>query len=157
MKKFFALVAALLLIATASPAAFAASSSSSKSASASAQMVKLVNRERQRYGRSSLQVDAKLTKAAQAKANEMVAKRYLSHTSPAYGNLQSLLKKFNIRYTAAGENVAYYGSVQRAHVGLMASSGHRNNILNARYNKVGIGVAFDQYGYVRICQLFTRS
>ena len=84
MKKFFALVAALLLIATASPAAFAASSSSSKSASASAQMVKLVNRERQRYGRSALQVDAKLTKAAQAKANEMVAKRYLSYLTSAF-------------------------------------------------------------------------
>jgi len=43
-------------------------------------------------------------------------------------------------WRAIGENVGYNGSVDRAHAAFMASQGHRDNILNAGYSHVGIGV-----------------
>ena len=46
-----------------------------------------------------------------------------------------------VRFGAAGENLALAPTVQVAHDGLMNSPGHRANILNPRYRRVGIGVA----------------
>jgi uncharacterized protein YkwD len=47
----------------------------------------------------------------------------------------------SVRFSAAGENLALAPTIQIAHDGLMNSPGHRANILNARYRRVGLGVA----------------
>ncbi|MEO5953203.1 MAG: CAP domain-containing protein, partial [Chloroflexia bacterium] len=45
-----------------------------------------------------------------------------------------------ITYRTAGENLALAPSLDIAHEGLMNSPGHRANILNADFGRVGIGV-----------------
>ncbi|MBV9988254.1 MAG: hypothetical protein JO301_11270, partial [Chitinophagaceae bacterium] len=46
----------------------------------------------------------------------------------------------HIRYMAAGENLALARTPPMAHTGLMNSPGHRANILNRLYGRVGIGI-----------------
>jgi uncharacterized protein YkwD len=45
-----------------------------------------------------------------------------------------------INYSAAGENLALAPTTEFAHDGLMNSPGHRANILNGQFRRVGIGV-----------------
>ena len=51
------------------------------------------------------------------------------------------MRAVGVTYQAAGENLALAPTVQVAHEGLMNSPGHRANLLNARFRRVGIGVA----------------
>ena len=65
---------------------------------------------------------------------------YFSHTSPTYGSPFEMMKKFGISYKTAGENIAQGQITPQAVVnGWMNSSGHRANILNASYNRIGVG------------------
>ena len=51
-----------------------------------------------------------------------------------------MLREFGIQYGYAGENLAGNQSVEKAHEALMASPGHRQNILNPNYTHIGIGI-----------------
>ena len=122
-----------------------------------ARMLQLVNEERQKAGVSPLILDTELSKVADVKAKDMVDNNYFSHDSPTYGSPFTMMKDFGIRYTAAGENLAGYNSVDKAHVGLMTSDGHRKNILNSNFTHIGIGVQKSpKYGYVFV-QMFIRK
>ena len=96
-----------------------------------------------------------LVKVARLKAQDMINKGYFSHTSPTYGSPFDMMKKYGVQYRYAGENLAGAPTVQSAHNNLMNSSGHRANILNASYTKVGIGVVSGgPYGKMFV-QMFT--
>lgn len=104
-------------------------------------MVNLVNQERAKAGLQQLKVDMPLVNLARKKSQDMIDKGYFGHTSPTYGSPFDMMKKAGIKYYTAGENLAGAGSVESAHSMLMASSGHRANILNSKYNYFGVGVA----------------
>jgi uncharacterized YkwD family protein len=104
------------------------------------QMVQLVNSERSRRGLPALQVDPSLTKVARLKSQDMINRGYFSHTSPTYGSPFDMMRHYGITYRTAGENIALDFSVAHAHQALMASTGHRANILGRQFNKIGIGV-----------------
>ena len=51
-----------------------------------------------------------------------------------------MIKNFGIPYRAAAENIAKGQATPQAVVNAwMNSSGHRANILNSTYNKIGVG------------------
>lgn len=104
------------------------------------QMVSLVNQERAKQGVQALAVDMRLVKVARMKSMDMIKNNYFSHQSPVYGSPFDMLKAQGITYRTAGENLAGNSSVTAAHTGLMNSPGHRANILNAAFTKVGIGI-----------------
>ena len=104
------------------------------------QMLNLVNQERAKAGLSPLEIDPTLVKLARMKAQDMIDKGYFSHTSPTYGSPFDMMRAYGVTYSYAGENLAGAGTVNSAHTNLMNSSGHRANILNGNYTKVGIGV-----------------
>ncbi|SFR04329.1 CAP domain-containing protein [Desulfoscipio geothermicus] len=118
------------------------------------EMLNLVNRERVQRGLEPLQFDSRLTQLARLKAQDMVENNYFSHTSPTYGSPFEMMREAGIRYVYAGENLAMAPSVQRAHDGLMNSSGHRANILSDNFDRVGIGVVSRGY-YKYFVQMFT--
>ncbi|HPU35701.1 MAG TPA: CAP domain-containing protein [Bacillota bacterium] len=103
-------------------------------------MLDLVNQERAKAGLQALQMDPNLVKLARMKAQDMIDKGYFSHNSPTYGSPFDMMRTYGIRYSYAGENLAGAPSVTSAHTNLMNSAGHRANILNRNYTKVGIGV-----------------
>jgi uncharacterized YkwD family protein len=103
-------------------------------------MIDLVNKERQAAGLKPLIVDMDLVKTARMKSQDMIDNNYFAHNSPTYGSPFDLMKSQGITYRYAGENLAGAPTVERAHTGLMNSSGHRANILNPNYTHIGIGI-----------------
>ena len=121
------------------------------------QMVALVNKARIQNKVPPLKVDMQVTNVARIKAQEMITKKYFSHTSPKYGSPFAMLKSFGVRYVAAGENIAGNSNVANAQSSLMKSPGHRKNILNPAYNYVGIGIKNGgPYGKM-ISQMFIKK
>lgn len=104
------------------------------------QMLDLVNRERQRAGLRPLVVDPKLVQLARLKSKDMIAKGYFSHYSPTYGSPFEMMDSFGVSYRYAGENLAGAPTVEIAHRSLMNSPGHRANILNPNFQRIGIGI-----------------
>ncbi len=120
------------------------------------QLVNLINQARANAGLPPLQVSSQLTNAARAKSRDMIDKNYFSHTSPTYGSFTDLLRHFGISYRSAAENLAMNsnGSVTGAHDMLMASPGHRTNILGGSYSHVGVGIQVRGDGSHFYTQLF---
>lgn len=106
-----------------------------------AKMLELVNAERTSRGLMPLTVDFRLVELARKKSQDMIDKNYFGHYSPTYGSPFDMMKSAGIEYRLAGENLAGAPDVATAHKALMNSEGHRRNILNPGFTKVGIGVA----------------
>lgn len=116
----------------------------------------LLNSDRARYGLAPLTVDPELCRIARIKSQDMLGNQYFAHTSPTYGDVRSMLRQFGYAYTAAGENIAHHATVEKAQAAFLSSPGHRRNIMNEAYTKVGLGVAIDAQGYVYLTQIFVR-
>ena len=104
------------------------------------EVIRLVNAERAKYGLAALTEDASLTRTARMKSQDMRDNHYFDHNSPTYGSPFDLMKAQGIRYRTAGENIAMgYATPEAVVNAWMNSSGHRANILNASYTKIGVG------------------
>jgi uncharacterized YkwD family protein len=121
------------------------------------EVIRLVNVERAKVGRSALTENSELSRIARIKSNDFIKNNYFSHTSPTYGSPFDMLKSFGITFTAAAENIAKgQGSAADAMNSWMNSSGHRANILSSTYNQIGVGVARDSKGILFWTQLFIK-
>lgn len=122
------------------------------------QLVDLINKDRTSRRLNAFTVDENLSKVARLKAQDMKDNNYFSHTSPTYGSPFDMMKKFGITYYAAGENIAKNRDVVSAHYAFMNSDGHRANILNPNYNKVGVGVVTNKEGNgVIVVEMFIKN
>ncbi len=112
----------------------------STTSSYEAEVVRLVNLERQKNGLSPLEEDWQLSRVARYKSQDMKDKGYFSHTSPTYGSPFQMMKSFGISYKSAGENIAKGQSTPAAVVNAwMNSQGHRANILSKSFTHIGVG------------------
>lgn len=126
----------------------------SSNASFAKEVLRLVNIERDKAGLSHLTTNSTLTAAADKRAQE--TKQSFSHTRPNGTGFQTALNEYGVAYRTAGENIAYgQKSPQEVVTGWMNSPGHRANILNANFNKIGIGV-YQSNGVYYWSQLFTN-
>lgn len=116
----------------------------------------LLNEDRAANGLAALPLDAELSRIARVKSNDMKTNNYFAHVSPTYGNAASMLTYFGYAYKGVGENIAHHATVTKAQAAFMSSSGHRANILGSQWTKVGVGVCYDEDGYVYVTQLFAR-
>jgi uncharacterized protein YkwD/uncharacterized membrane protein required for colicin V production len=103
-------------------------------------MLALVNQERTGRGFVALQMDDSLRAVARAHALDMFQRGYFAHVTPEGIDPFQRMDAAGIHYRTAGENLALAPTLQVAHDGLMNSPGHRANILNTQWIKVGIGV-----------------
>ena len=117
-------------------------------------MVDLVNRERVSRGLNALNMDTRMTDVARGKSRDMFERRYFSHYDPDGKNAADRMDAANISYQIVGENLAYAPDLNSAHQGLMNSPGHRANILEPRYRRVGIGVINSTYYGKMFTQVF---
>lgn len=119
------------------------------------QVLKLVNQERVKGGLSELTMSSALTAPANKRAQEI--KQSFSHTRPNGTPWSTVLDEFNVSVTTAGENLAYgYNTPEAVVTGWMNSPGHRANIMNSKFHKIGIGVYKDSNGTVYATQLFSN-
>lgn len=108
------------------------------------EVIRLVNEIRVKNGLGELIADEELSRVARIKSQDMKENNYFSHTSPVYGSPFDMMKSFGISYKSAGENIARGQMTPQAVVtGWMNSPGHRANILNASYNRIGVGYVAD--------------
>ncbi|WP_289138382.1 CAP domain-containing protein [uncultured Brevibacillus sp.] len=104
------------------------------------QVTDLVNQERAKAGLKPVELDASLNKVAQAKAADMSSNNYFDHTSPTYGSPFDMMKQFGVSYMTTGENIAMGQRTAREVMNQwMNSEGHRQNIMNPSFTKIGVG------------------
>lgn len=105
-------------------------------------VLELVNNERANAGVAPLVLDEALCNAANMRAIEMDRTGELSHTRP---NGNSCFEVFNICGVGSGtygENIAWasYGmSPEKLVLEWMNSEGHKANIINSNYTRMGLG------------------
>lgn len=113
----------------------------------------LVNKYRNQNGLASVSLDSALCGAADVRAKEIVSS--FSHTRPNGSSCFTVLAENGISYSGAGENIAYgQSSPDKVMTAWMNSSGHRANILNASFTKLGVGV-YQSGGTLYWTQIFT--
>jgi len=103
-------------------------------------MLALVNQERAKIGLKPLQWDPELVPVARSHSQDMFSRGYFSHYTLEGKDPFDRMKAAGIKYFSAGENLALGPSLSICHEGLMNSPGHRANILNPTYGRVGIGI-----------------
>ncbi|MGE5107669.1 MAG: CvpA family protein [Sphingobacteriales bacterium] len=104
------------------------------------QLLLMVNRERKKSGLKALLPDPQLTIVAREHSEDMFKRGYFSHNTPDGVDPFQRIHNAKIKYLSAGENLALAQSLDLAHQGLMNSPGHRANILNPDYGRLGIGI-----------------
>ncbi|WP_432711580.1 CAP domain-containing protein, partial [Pedobacter sp.] len=71
---------------------------------------------------------------------DMFDRGYFSHYTPEGEDPFARIRKYRVSFMSAGENLALAQTLPLAHVGLMNSPGHRANILNPSFGRLGIGI-----------------
>lgn len=118
------------------------------------QVLQLVNQERVKAGLSAFTTNTTITSAANKRAQETV--QSFSHTRPNGSGFSTVLTEYGVPFRAAGENIAYgQKTPQEVVTGWMNSPGHRANILNTNFGKIGIGV-YQANGVIYWTQEFTN-
>lgn len=149
-------LAATLLALTLGAAAHAAPLTSSTTGEARAAVAAVdvgvqaalarINELRRQAGVAPLVLSSQLTAAAQGHADDMAAKRYFSHTSKDGRSPGQRITATGYRYSTYGENIAWgYADWTATIAAWMRSSGHRANILNARFKHIGLGAKSRYY------------
>jgi uncharacterized protein YkwD/uncharacterized membrane protein required for colicin V production len=105
-----------------------------------AEMLRLVNEERVKRGLSPVKADPEMTAVARAHSADMFARGYFSHYTPEKKDPFDRMKKAGVKFLTAGENLALGRTLKICHEGLMNSPGHRANILNPAFGRLGIGI-----------------
>src|SRR5438477_3227888 len=114
------------------------------------ELFKLVNKDRAKQKLTALQWDDTLTQAAQAHVPWMAREKKLLHQFPAEPGLSERISTAGLHFDAVAENVAQVVNTEdvkrdagQANETLMNSPPHRANILNAKYNSVGVAILRD--------------
>ncbi|WP_244834470.1 CAP domain-containing protein [Clostridium sp. BJN0001] len=117
--------------------------------SAENKILELMNEKRVEAGLKPLTMDNTLLDVARYKSNHMIQLNYFSHTNPDGTNWTSWLKSIGYSYTTTAENIAYnsYDAVELFNQ-WWNSAGHRQNMMNPSYTKVGVGVLYGDGKYM---------
>lgn len=105
-----------------------------------AQMLDMVNEERRKHGLDPLQADEESRTVARKHSIDMFNRGYFSHITPEGQTPGNRMRKEGVRFITSGENLALGQTLLICHNGLMNSPGHRANILNPAYERIGIGI-----------------
>ena len=119
-----------------------------------ARMLVLVNNERAKAGLPALRADPEMTRVARAHSRDMFARGYFAHDNPDGKDPFDRMRAANVRFMAAGENLALAQTLEIAHTNLMNSPGHRANILKREFGRLGIGILDGGFYGLMISQEF---
>lgn len=120
------------------------------------QIFKLLNLARAREGLTSLKFDTKLQDAARQHSRIMAETNKLLHQVGDEPEFSRRLASAGAQFSSSGENVAFNQTADAAHEALMESPPHRANILNTKFNSVGIGVV-SKGGNLWVTEDFARE
>lgn len=107
-----------------------------------AQIIELVNQERVRNGLGTVVRNETLEDQATQYACEMIAFDFFAHVNPVTQSTLSVrAEEFGYDFRVVGENLAAgQRTPEQAFADWMASPSHRQNVLDARFTEIGVGV-----------------
>ncbi|HEY9854801.1 MAG TPA: CAP domain-containing protein [Stenomitos sp.] len=121
------------------------------------------NVERAKVGAKALAMEeATLRPLARSRSQDMAVRNYFDHTTPDGKKVFDMLNELGYPYSTAGENIAMNTypvstSAQEAFKAWMNSSGHKANILNTKYGRIGVGAyRRSSDGAIYFTQVFTN-
>ena len=105
-------------------------------------VIQWANIQREQYGLPLFKENAALNISAELKAQDMFTEQYFAHSSPSGEGVGDLAKIVGYEFITIGENLAFgnFKNDEALVQGWMDSPGHRENILNARYQEIGVAV-----------------
>lgn len=104
-------------------------------------VVRLMNEERAKHGLAPLQLEPRLTAAANERMKHMEDEQFWAHNAPDGTPPFVWFAPAGYRYSTAGENLARgFENAALLVSSWMESPGHRDNILSAGYADCGISV-----------------
>jgi len=120
------------------------------------EMFKMVNKERRERGVRELEWAPEIVPVARSHAMDMWQRQYFGHVTPDGKDVGNRLDEGGVGFLLAGENLALAPTLETAHTGLMNSEGHRTNILEDDFGKLGIGVIDNGIYGKMFVQVFTN-
>lgn len=110
-------------------------------------IIERTNVERKKAGVGILARNNVLDKSAEAKLEDMFSKQYFEHVSPSGASVSDVVNKAGYKYIVVGENLALgnFGGDANVMLAWMNSKGHRANILDSRYQEIGVAVGRGMY------------
>ncbi|KKQ18283.1 MAG: hypothetical protein US31_C0006G0014 [Berkelbacteria bacterium GW2011_GWA1_36_9] len=103
-------------------------------------MINLVNSERAKAGLQPLMLDPTIRTVARFHSIDMAKNGYFSHVNLAGKTPADRMTAGGVTYWLAGENIALAPNVDLAEIGFMNSPKHRDNILDPKYGRIGVGI-----------------
>jgi uncharacterized protein YkwD len=118
------------------------------SAEKASQLVQYMNEARIEAGLATMATMPTLEEVAGVRAEDLAERQYFDHYAPDGSSAFSELSARGVGYGLAGENLARNNypdndSLQVAFDALMNSEGHRANILEPRFTRVGVAALLD--------------
>lgn len=117
------------------------------------ELLKLINEIRTNGGLDTIVMEKNLNELAQAHSANMKATNFNGH----YNNENQTPEDRRLEKgipNPVGENVVHDTSIRFAHEALMRSPGHREQVIDPKYTKVGLGI-IESNGYLLITQEFS--
>jgi uncharacterized protein YkwD len=150
---------ALLMILWAWTACFAASPQRPDISAIEEKLLELLNKERTALHLSLLRFSPDLRAVAIGHSKDMASRQNLTHLSSSGKSYLDRLVDSRLFFIEIGENVAVSDTFDAAfiHQGFMESPEHRDNILNPKYDTVGIGVVYSKDRDYFVTQDFSQS
>lgn len=110
-----------------------------------AEVLALVNAERELNGCPRLTVNERLERAAQRQADAMANDNFFAHIGPDGVKPSERVTDSGYRWMMTAENIAAgYANPETVVRGWMSSPGHRSNILNCALTETGIAMTFQE-------------
>lgn len=104
------------------------------------EQIRLTNEARRSAGLRELTCDEGLTRAAYLHSQDMCNLSYFSHRSRDGRSFMDRIDAQGVTYGTAGENIAWgQSTADEVHRSWMNSRGHRANILNGAFGRIGVG------------------
>ncbi len=105
---------------------------------------RLLNDDRRAAGLPALAFDARLAAVAEAHSRDMRDAGFFGHRSPSTGMHADRLARAGYGSAVSAENLALNVSIAEAERGLMASLGHRRNLLGSGFTHGAVGVVGEE-------------
>lgn len=121
---------------------------------AESELLALMNRSRASVSARELAWDTRAASAAWAHAQDMVETRFFDSTDAAGRGPIERLRESEAAFTHWAENLSLTSSVAASHTADMRTSPYRENILDPRFDRVGIGIVTRPDGMLIIVVLF---
>jgi uncharacterized protein YkwD len=109
------------------------------------QLLFYINNIRTRNGLCALGSNQTLVNIADSRCRDMLSRNYFNHVTPEGKNIFNILQENRVMYASAGENLygcspPSAGPVEVIISTWLGSGGHRENLFNPHYTRVGIKI-----------------